>query len=99
MPDKLNPVPPESISPDQYRRSSTIPGVNPPTGSESEEIKRPTGAAGEGGCAPASDAAVAVGACDNELTGAPQEGQNLCDGYVSPPQDGQLTKAPTSIFL
>jgi hypothetical protein len=44
---------------------------------ESEEIKRPTGAAGKAGQTASSAAAVAVGACENELPGEPQEGQNL----------------------
>jgi hypothetical protein len=50
-------------------------GVNPPTGSESDEIRRPTGAAIA--AAAAGDSTAAVGACESELTGAPQEGQNL----------------------
>jgi hypothetical protein len=81
----------------RYRSANIIPGVNPPTGNESDEIRRPTGAAGGLGRAPAS--AVAVGACDNELIGVPQDGQNLWDGDVSPPQDGQFIYALHSGFL
>jgi hypothetical protein len=58
----------------------TIPGVNPPTGNESEEIKRPTGvgiAAAAAATGAAGDSTAVVGACESELAGAPQEGQNL----------------------
>jgi hypothetical protein len=78
----------------RYRPSRTIPGVNPPTGSESDEIRCPTGEGIAAAAATATDAAgdstAAVGACETELTGAPQARQNLSDGKTSPPQDGHF---------
>jgi hypothetical protein len=62
----------------RYRPASAIPGVNPPTGSESEEIRRPIGAGTATATATgaAGDSTAAVGACEIELTGAPQNWQN-----------------------
>ncbi len=73
-------MPPRPINPMmRYRSTNTIPGVNPPMGKESDEISLPTGAAmGAAATAGADGESIAaVGACESELTGAPQEGQNL----------------------
>jgi hypothetical protein len=75
----------------RYRPANTIPGVNPPTGNESEEIRRPTGEAiAAAATGAAGDSNSAVVACESEPAGTPQEGQNLLDDDNSPPQDGQI---------
>ena len=76
----------------RYLSASTMPGVNPPTGSEPDEVRRPTGASM--GAAPAlrvgsADESVArVGASEGGLTAAPQDRQNRSDGDNSLEQEG-----------
>jgi hypothetical protein len=81
----------------RYRWANTIPGVNPPTGKESDETSRPTGV-GAMTAAATGDSAVGVGACESEPISAPQLRQNLSVDDISPPQDGQSTVSFRSGF-
>ena len=68
----------------RYRAVSTVPGVSPPTGMESEEIKRATPAA----TAPAP-IAIAVVISDAAPTKCPHDRQNRLSAGNSDAHEGQ----------
>jgi hypothetical protein len=73
-----------------------MPGVKPPTGILSEEIRRPTGDAGAAGSGVGGLSPVSVTISERGLTGTPQEGQNLCAGESSPLQEGHFIEPSTT---
>src|SRR5512139_99917 len=92
-------MPPRPSSPMmRYRSASTIPGVNPPTGIESEEIRRPTGEATMGVPVAATgiggDSTVPVGIWESEPIGVPHFRQKLLSSGTSLEHDGQFISSP-----
>jgi len=66
----------------RYRSERIAPGVNPPTGTESEEIRRPTRGETAGAASPR------VGICDGEMMACPQTEQKLLVAGISTEHDG-----------
>jgi hypothetical protein len=71
---------------DAIPRRSTVPGVSPPTGTESDEISRPTPAA----TAP-TPAAIVVAICEAAPTAWPHDRQNRLSAGSSVAHDGHRT--------
>src|SRR5512137_1265732 len=84
----------------RYRSASTIPGVKPPTGIESEEMSRPTGEGMIGVPAAASggESAIPVGIWESELIGVPQLRQKRLSAGTSLEHDGHFISCTSSKF-
>jgi hypothetical protein len=77
-----------------------MPGVNPPTGIESEEVRRPTGEAIIGapaltaGAAAGGESAIPVGICETDVIGVPQLRQKRLSAGTSLEHDGHFIAVP-----
>ena len=80
----------------RYRPDRTVPGVNPPAGTESDEINRPT--VGAPGRAPAAGLS-AVGISEGEMMTCPQEEQNRLSAAICAEHFGHCINGDVVIGL